>query len=92
MRHTKTPIATMIGRIIQAERNRQTPKMTQEELAHLSNTDRSYLSLVEKGFQEPSVTKIFEICKGLGIKPAVFFRRLVEDYEIVFSEQEESDE
>lgn len=92
MSQSKELIPKIIGRILQAERNRQTPKISQEELAYRCDMDRSFISLVESGKHEPAVSKIFDICKGLGIKPAVFFRRVAEEYENLFSEEKSSDE
>lgn len=92
MSQSKVLIPKIIGRILQAERNRQTPKISQEELAYRCGMDRSFISLVESGKHEPAVSKIFDICNGLGIKPAIFFRRVADEYEILISEATSSDE
>ncbi|RAV06609.1 helix-turn-helix domain-containing protein [Paenibacillus sp. YN15] len=92
MRQSKELIPKIIGRILQAERNRQTPKISQEEIAYRCNLDRSFISMVESGKHEPSVSKIFDLCNGLGIKPAVFFRRVAEEYDKLVSDQESLDE
>lgn len=43
--------------------------------------DRSYISMIEVGRNEPSASKIFELCEGLKIKPSDFFRLLEAEYE-----------
>jgi transcriptional regulator with XRE-family HTH domain len=85
-------IPKIIGKVLQAERNRQTPKISQEELAYRCEMDCSFISLVESGKHEPAVSKIFDICNGLGIEQVVFFRRVAEEYENLISEETSSDE
>lgn len=43
--------------------------------------DRSYISMIEVGRNEPSASNIFELCEGLKIKPSDFFRLLEAEYE-----------
>ena len=54
--------------------------MSQEDLAFECDVDMSYISMIEVG-NEPSVSKIFEICEGLKIKPSYFFRLIELEYE-----------
>lgn len=54
--------------------------ISQEDLAGLSHADRSYISLIERGKNEPSVTKLFEICDGLNIKPSSLFQIVETEY------------
>lgn len=65
-------IKSAIAKTVLGLRNQK--KLTQEDLAGLCNVDRSYISMIEVGRNEPSVTKIFEICEGLGISVASFFQ------------------
>ncbi|WP_246072789.1 helix-turn-helix domain-containing protein [Paenibacillus dokdonensis] len=62
----------ILGKLIKSLRLKH--NISQEDLAGLCDVDRSYISLVERGQNEPSVSKIFEICNGLKIKPSDFFR------------------
>lgn len=55
--------------------------LSQEDLAGLCNVDRSYISLIEVGRNEPSVSKIFELCEGLKTKPSHFFKLVELEYE-----------
>ncbi|WP_058300638.1 helix-turn-helix domain-containing protein [Gorillibacterium timonense] len=68
----------VIGKTVKALRLRQ--DLTQEDLADLCNVDRSYISMIEVGRNEPSVTKLFILCKGLEIKPSDFFRLIEREY------------
>jgi len=44
--------------------------MSQEQLAEASGCDRSYLSFLERGINSPSLSMIFQIAQGLGLKPS----------------------
>lgn len=46
---------------------RKAKKMSQEELAHNSKTDYSYLNEIEAGKRNPSVQRIEKIAKALKI-------------------------
>ncbi|WP_159885759.1 helix-turn-helix domain-containing protein [Paenibacillus puerhi] len=72
-------IKLIIGKIVKSLRIKQS--MTQEDLAFECNVDRSYISMIEVGRNEPSVSKIFEICEGLRIKPSSFFKLVEIEYE-----------
>lgn len=71
-------IKQIIGRTVKGLRIKQ--DLTQEDLAHECHVDRSYISMIEVGRNEPSVTKIFELCKGLKIKPSDFFKLVENEY------------
>ncbi|MGN7764173.1 helix-turn-helix domain-containing protein [Paenibacillus sp. 22594] len=72
-------IKQIIGKTVKAIRI--TRGLSQEDLAHECNVDRSYISMIEVGRNEPSVTKIFDLCKGLKIKPSDFFKLVEVEYE-----------
>ncbi|WP_231575258.1 helix-turn-helix domain-containing protein [Paenibacillus sp. FSL P4-0081] len=74
-------IKQIIGKTFKAIRIKQ--GLSQEDLAHECNVDRSYISMIEVGRNEPSVTKIFDLCKGLKIKPSDFFKLIEIEYEKV---------
>lgn len=46
---------------------RKAKKLSQEELAYQSKTDYSYLNEIEAGKRNPSVKRINEIAKALGV-------------------------
>ncbi|PRX69787.1 helix-turn-helix protein [Cohnella sp. SGD-V74] len=74
-------IKQIIGKTLKAIRLKQ--GLSQEDLAHECDVDRSYISMIEVGRNEPSVTKIFELCSGLKIKPSDFFKLVEGEYEKV---------
>ncbi|NBD25641.1 helix-turn-helix domain-containing protein [Paenibacillus sp. T1] len=69
----------IIGKTVKAIRIKQ--GLSQEDLAHECDVDRSYISMIEVGRNEPSVTKIFDLCKGLRIWPSDFFKLVEGEYE-----------
>jgi transcriptional regulator with XRE-family HTH domain len=48
-------------------------RLSQEELAHLANLDRSYVGGVERGIRNISLLNISKIAIALGITTKVFF-------------------
>lgn len=56
--------------------------MSQEELAELSGLDRTFVSMLERGVRQPTVTTLFAIAKALSIPPS----RIVEQAEKMVDE------
>jgi len=66
-----------LGLNIKLERVRK--RLTQEDLAGLVGCDRSYISLIERGLQNPSIIKIVKMSKALDVDIKVLlndFRRI----------------
>lgn len=47
--------------------------MSQEELAHRSKIDRTYMSSIERGGQNPGVVSVGRIANALGLTLAALF-------------------
>ena len=62
----------IIGKVIRSFRTKR--GMSQEDLAFECGVDRSYISMIEVGRNEPSISKIFDLCEGLQIRPSDFIR------------------
>ena len=58
-------------------------KVSQEKLAELSNLDRTYISLLERGLRQPTLTTLFKLASALNIRP----RDLIGKVENQYSEQ-----
>lgn len=54
------------GQIIKSTRIRK--GYSQEQLAHSSDLDRTFISLLERGQRQPSLTSILRIAEALGIR------------------------
>ena len=69
-------LGTLVGRNVRRER--RAAGLTQEELAHRTGLDRTYLSDIERGIRNPTVLWLQDIADALSIHPAVL---LVEEQE-----------
>jgi transcriptional regulator with XRE-family HTH domain len=57
-------------------RARQKAGLTQEELAHRAQLDRSYVSLLENGHKTPTVDVLFRICTVSGVSASRVLARV----------------
>lgn len=44
--------------------------MSQEALAFEADLQRNYISLIERGVNQPTITTIFKLAAALGVKPS----------------------
>jgi transcriptional regulator with XRE-family HTH domain len=65
------------GRVLKSLRNAK--GISQEKLAELSNLDRSFVSLLERGLRQPSLETLFLIGPPLGVSPSELLRRVEKD-------------
>lgn len=63
-----------ISIVIKQERKKN--GMSQEELAHLCNIDRTYISLLERKKRNPTLDVIFKMSNSFNIKPSNFVKML----------------
>ena len=56
-------------------RYRQARRLSQEELAHLAGTDRTYVSSIERCVYAASIEVVDKLARGLGIEAADLLRR-----------------
>jgi transcriptional regulator with XRE-family HTH domain len=49
---------------------REKNNLSQEKLAEFCDLDRTYISLLERGLRQPTVTTLFRLAKALKIKPS----------------------
>ena len=62
-RHAQDPALIALGRAIREARRER--GISQEELAHRSEMDRSYMSSIERGGQNPGVMSVVRIAQAL---------------------------
>lgn len=58
-------IEKAFGVVLKSERNQQL--LSQEELAHICNLDRTYISMLERGIRQPSLKTIFTLSSALNL-------------------------
>ncbi len=49
---------------------REKNNLSQEKLAEFCDLDRTYISLLERGLRQPTVTTLFRLANALKIKPS----------------------
>jgi len=59
---------------------RITKKMTQKELALRSKLDRTYISMLERGIHQPTLSTLFALSMSLQIKPSEMIKLIEYDY------------
>jgi len=72
-------LAIEFGKILQTKRLES--GLSQEQLAQQCNLDRTYISLLERGLRQPTITSLFNISKVLGIKASELLKLLEDQYE-----------
>ena len=50
--------------------------LSQSELAKLSQIDRTFISLLERGIRQPSLTTIFHLASAFKIQPSEFISKV----------------
>lgn len=68
-----------IGTVL--KRVRKSLKLSQEELAHRSSLDRTYISMLERNIKQPTITTIFLLAEALKMKPSEFVQLLEDEFE-----------
>jgi transcriptional regulator with XRE-family HTH domain len=53
-------------------------RISQERLSQESSLDRSYISLLERGLRQPSLTTIFQLAKALNIQSVELIAKVEE--------------
>ena len=61
-------VVEVFAKVLRAEREKK--KLSQEKLAELCDLDRTYISLLERGLRQPTLTTIFRLSKSLNITPS----------------------
>lgn len=62
-------------------------KMSQEELAFRSDLDRTYISMLERGIHQPTISTLFALSQALKIKPSEMIKLVEVEWDEV-DEQE----
>ncbi|HEV2533329.1 helix-turn-helix transcriptional regulator [Phenylobacterium sp.] len=65
-------VVGLLGRNVRDLRKQQ--GLSQEELAHLAQMKRSYLSDLERGIRNPTVRALGRLAEALAVEPCVLLR------------------
>lgn len=69
-----TQVAELFGKVLRAKREGK--NISQQELAFTSGLDRTYISLLERGLRQPSLTSILNLSLALEIEPWVLIKEM----------------
>lgn len=67
-------VEAVFGQVIRELRFQK--NLSQEKLAEKSNLDRTFISLLERGLRQPSLSTIFRIAKALEISPVTIVKEI----------------
>lgn len=76
MNESRVKILLALGQVV--KQRRTALGISQEELGLRANLDRTYISGIERGVRNPSITALVSLARGLGITVA----NLLENLEI----------
>jgi transcriptional regulator with XRE-family HTH domain len=67
-------IISIFGKVLKEQR--ELKKLSQEKLAELCDLDRTYISLLERGLRQPTISTLFKIANALNITPSELIKKL----------------
>lgn len=71
-------IGLIFGEVLR--RHRSEKNISQEELAFLSGVDRTFVSRLERGIRQPTITTVIGIGQALGVPAADLVRETEKGY------------
>ena len=67
-------IPTLFGQVLREQRNAR--GISQEALALSANVDRTFVSQMERGIRQPTITTLMKLAGALGIQPSTLVIRM----------------
>jgi len=67
-------IVEIFGQVLREMRVKN--HISQEKLAEYCDLDRTYISLLERGLRQPTITTIFKLAKALNISPSSLIEKV----------------
>ncbi len=67
-------IVELFGKVLRELR--EANHISQERLAEYCELDRTYISLLERGLRQPTLTTIFKLAKALNISPEQLIKKV----------------
>lgn len=64
----------VFGQVLRAERNRA--GLTQEKLGFAAGLERNYISMLELGQRQPTLSSLFKLAGALQMRPAELIERV----------------
>ncbi len=73
---SKIPPSIAFGKVLRKLRNKHA--LSQEKLAFEAELQRNYVSLIERGINQPTITTIFKLAAALKLQPSAMIQ-MVQD-------------
>jgi transcriptional regulator with XRE-family HTH domain len=67
-------ISTIFGQVLREQRISR--DLSQEELALAADVDRTFVSQMERGIRQPTITTLIKLAGALGIQPSTLIIRM----------------
>jgi transcriptional regulator with XRE-family HTH domain len=67
-------ISTIFGQVLREQRISR--DLSQEELALAADVDRTFVSQMERGIRQPTITTLMKLAGALGIQPSTLIVRM----------------
>jgi transcriptional regulator with XRE-family HTH domain len=67
-------ISAIFGQVLREQRNSR--GISQEDLALSADVDRTFVSQMERGIRQPSITTLIKLSGALGVQPSVLVARV----------------
>jgi transcriptional regulator with XRE-family HTH domain len=67
-------ISTVFGQVLREQRLSR--DLSQEELALAADVDRTFVSQMERGIRQPTITTLIKLAGALGIQPSTLVVRM----------------
>ena len=67
-------ISTIFGQVLREQRLSR--GLSQEELALAADVDRTFVSQMERGIRQPTITTLMKLAGALGIQPSTLIVRM----------------
>ncbi len=67
-------ISTIFGQVLREQRVAK--ELSQEELALAADVDRTFVSQMERGIRQPTITTLMKLAGALGVQPSTLVVRM----------------
>lgn len=67
-------ISIVFGQVLREQRLAR--ELSQEELALAADVDRTFVSQMERGIRQPTITTLIKLAGSLGIQPSTLIARM----------------
>jgi transcriptional regulator with XRE-family HTH domain len=67
-------ISTVFGQVLREQRLSR--DLSQEQLAEAADVDRTFVSQMERGIRQPTITTLMKLATALGIQPSTLVARM----------------